>query len=294
MFVIKKRWRSDEQACLPKFKVLGNGGQALMTVVLIMTITLTVGLSLASRSIVDLRTSSEEADSQKALAAADAGIERALASSVPSFSSSFPIEIGSEYAVEITDAKGQGPFLLNSGNLIPQGEGIDIWLINHNSDGSLDTANLWNGNNNLDIYWGTSSTPCDNAALEISVIEGTIAAPKLVRYTVDPCASRRTENKFSADFTSGSTIEGVTLQHKWFKASIAPGSTALVVRVVPIYSNAIMGVSSNANLPIQGFLISSTGTSQSSSSREVKRTINLFRAYEQLSTLYLNYGLFSP
>jgi len=67
-----------------------------------------------------------------------------------------------------------------------------------------------------------------------------------------------------------------------------------VVRVVPIYSNAIMGVSSNANLPIQGFLISSTGTSQSSSSREVKRTINLFRAYEQLSTLYLNYGLFSP
>ena len=55
-------------------------GQVLLIVVLVMIVALTVGLSLISRSITNLRTSTEEAESQKALAAAEAGIEQALES----------------------------------------------------------------------------------------------------------------------------------------------------------------------------------------------------------------------
>ena len=55
-----------------------NSGQAILLVVLVMIVGLTVGLSVVSRSIVSIKTSTEEADSQKALAAAEAGIEKAL------------------------------------------------------------------------------------------------------------------------------------------------------------------------------------------------------------------------
>jgi len=57
---------------------LNQKGQALLIVVLVMVVALTVGLSIASKTIISLRTSTEEANSQKALAAAEAGIEQAL------------------------------------------------------------------------------------------------------------------------------------------------------------------------------------------------------------------------
>ena len=45
-------------------------GQTLLIVVLVMVISLTVGLSVVSKTITNLRTTTEEADSAKALSAA--------------------------------------------------------------------------------------------------------------------------------------------------------------------------------------------------------------------------------
>ena len=50
-------------------------GQILLLVVLVMTIALTIGLSLATRTITDIRTTTEEENSQRAFSAAEAGIE---------------------------------------------------------------------------------------------------------------------------------------------------------------------------------------------------------------------------
>src|SRR5579885_3559975 len=55
-------------------------GQAFLIVVLVMVIALTVGLSIASRTITNLRVSTEEENSQKAFSAAESGIEQALKS----------------------------------------------------------------------------------------------------------------------------------------------------------------------------------------------------------------------
>src|SRR3989344_9543942 len=65
-----RRW----QVGLPR----RQAGQILLIVILVIVISSTVGLSLVSRSITSLRTSTEEAESQEALAAAEAGGERAL------------------------------------------------------------------------------------------------------------------------------------------------------------------------------------------------------------------------
>src|SRR3989344_5732237 len=65
-------------------KLLQNqAGQVLLIVILILIIVLTVGLSIASRSITTIRTSTDEASSQKALSAAEAGIEQTIQSNIP-------------------------------------------------------------------------------------------------------------------------------------------------------------------------------------------------------------------
>ena len=53
-------------------------GQVLLVVVLVMVVALTVGLSLASRSITNLRITSDDENSQRAFSAAEAGVERAV------------------------------------------------------------------------------------------------------------------------------------------------------------------------------------------------------------------------
>ena len=276
-----------------------DSGQVLLTVVLVMIVALTVGLSLASRSIVEVRTSSEDADSQRALAAAEAGIEQALNEYVP-FSGDFSQIPGLAYDVDIT-AVGGNELLLNNGNLVEKGDGVDIWFVAHldpDNDGFFEpdfgTAS-WDENDTLDIYWGTSGTSCENAALEAIVIVGTLASPSLKRYALDPCDARRSSNNFINPDTGTFSILGETLHHKYRVGTpgwIAPGSTVLYAKVIPIYTNAIMGVDASRALPTQGYSITSTG--ELTIVESVKRSINVFRQYGQLPIEYVNYGLFSP
>lgn len=270
-------------------------GQALLVVVLVMIVALTVGLSLTSRSIINLRTSSEEADSQRALAAAEAGIERSIQTNT-SLSSLFS-ENNTTYSTVVTEAKGPGTFFVNGGNLILQDDGADIWLVPHidNADGSS-TPNYtspWAGTS-IDIYWGTASNDCDNAAIEVSVIlyDSNLTPPyKLKRYAYDPCALRNISNNFKDTISLGPyLVEDKNLK---YKASITIAS-GLVARVVPIYASTLLAIKGNgAGLPTQGFTNDATGTS-GSGERQVVRRILYFKTYDQLATQYFNYGLFSP
>src|SRR3972149_7458157 len=71
--------RDQQSGFIPRSSAKPNEvGQVFLIVLLVMVIALTVGLSVASRNIVSLRTSEEERDSQRALAAAEAGIEQSL------------------------------------------------------------------------------------------------------------------------------------------------------------------------------------------------------------------------
>jgi Tfp pilus assembly protein PilX len=53
-------------------------GQMLLIVVLIMVVALTVGLSIAARSLVNLKIATDDENSQRAFSAAEAGIERLI------------------------------------------------------------------------------------------------------------------------------------------------------------------------------------------------------------------------
>lgn len=258
-------------------------GQALLIIVLVMVVALTVGLSVASRSITNLRTSTEEASSQKALAAAEAGIEQAIKNNVPIGLSSFTND--TTYKTDITQVDGTN-ILLYGGNPVLQDNGIDVWLSNYSSTpANLFTSNLWNGD--LTIKWGVSSDSCSNAAIEFVLIYGSKQSPQVKRYAFDPCSTRASVNHF----TPVSLVKSTTSGKDFYYETPVPITifSGMIGRVVPLYTNTPVALVGNFALPPQGSTITSVGNSGGT-----QRKVNVFQGYPEIPSEYFLYNLFSP
>ncbi len=283
-----------------------QAGQILLIVILVIIISSTIGLSLASRSITSLRTSTEEAESQKALAAAEAGIERAIQGSIPIAVSGNNPSNNSSYSTQFTQVQSSS-FLINGGNVIPKDEGADVWFVGHNTDGTPDYSSALSSNF-LHLYWGVSSEACGTstapAAIQAIVIlrNKNTAEIKSYRYAYDSCISRISGNNFTKANSGSFTvpgIQGVTFGNRTPEtgdaSDLAKGTNDVVfMRVIPIYKDAVIGVyacnragNNCTSLPSQGYIINSTGTSGSAN-----RKLTVFKGYPQTYLPYLSYGLF--
>lgn len=260
-------------------------GQALLIVVLIMVIALTIGLSVASRTVINLKLASDEESSQKAFFAAEAGVEQALKTNQPvtiAQSLGNNSQIGQ---VSIQSVTGNS-VLFNNGLTIPKDDGIELWLTNYSpTPTNLYTPPYWNGN--VTFYWGTSVGSCTDAALEILIITSSKTSPSLTRYAYDPCIGRRSGNNFTAAGAGGS-INGKNFPYATSSISITNGVYA---RVVPLYAGTQIGAvagSGSSNFPPQGQVITALGSAGST-----KRKISYFQGYESLPSEFF-YSLFSP
>ena len=177
-------------------------GQILLLVVLVMTIALTIGLSLATRTITDIRTTTEEENSQRAFSAAEAGIEKALLESSGATGSfvnntSFQTSIATVSGITLP---------LNNGNPILKDEAADVWFSVYPG-----YTSPWTGD--ITIYWGNSSDTCNSdetintmAALYIVFINGTKTNPQVAHFPVDPCPARASVNHFEAASVGSWTV----------------------------------------------------------------------------------------
>src|SRR6185295_1803930 len=96
-------------------------GQALLIVILVMIVALTIGLSLATRTIINLKNTTEEVNSQKALSAAEAGIEASLNAGAPKTNLSFN-GTRFETTAGIINAK---EFVTNGGSIVARDDSVD-------------------------------------------------------------------------------------------------------------------------------------------------------------------------
>jgi hypothetical protein len=255
-----------------------QNGQVLLVVILVMVVSLTLGLSVASKSIVNFKNSVEEAESQKALHAAEAGIEKAIQSSAQGqVSGSF--ESGT-FATEIKDTKLPS-LLLNAGNPVKEDEGIDVWLKDYPNFTSPTGGEV----TSFTVYWGGAD--CESSALEIILLSGDKNSPAIKRYTYDPCASRRSSNNFSVPNSSSHTFDSTTLSYSTALINIASGD-GLVARIIPIYKDAVIGVIATPSLPSQGKIFSSVGTSGNA-----QRRVNVFQGFPSIPGEFF-YSIFSP
>lgn len=280
-------------------KYASEKGQVLLIVVLAAVISLTVGLSVASRVVTNTKISTDETDSQKALSAAQAGIEQKLKNNANTGTIDFTSTNKSKVTTTSISLIGS-QLLINGGNLVSQDDGVDIWLSTYPT-----YAGPWSGD--LKIYWtdnpNSSSSDCStkNAAIEVVVLTGTTASNAVMsRYAFDSCQARRNGNGFSptslsdpVQDTGGKLISPITFDH-----SITIGVTSgLIARVIPLYANASVAVGGYAagstttvqSLPTQGFIIEATGTAGNAT-----RKIRVFQGFPKLPTEYFPYSLFLP
>lgn len=285
-------------------------GQALLIIILILVVALTIGLSIALRSVTTVRLTTEEQDSQKALAAAEAGIERVLKTGA-SLSNVTLSNNATIRQVDISPISGD-EVLINAGLPVVKDDGIDIWFTNYpDYSGSLYNPNFFS------LFWGDSNESCTPnpgqnmpAAIEVIILSGSVANPTTTRKVYDPCAAARGNNFNQALDTSNSKV----VQGSLFGFRTKPNgndslfqdvSNAIIARVVPLYASTRLGISTcnpgggscgtcspgstSCPLPSQGNKLESTGVSGNT-----QRKLAVFQGYPKLPSELFQYILFSP
>jgi len=253
-----------------------------------MVVALTVTLSLVSRSITNIKTSTEQANSQKALSAAEAGIERTLKSGA-AIGTDVTLPNGTSYTTTITQVSGATEFWVNGGESVSKDSGSYLWLTPYAENPADRWKNPWNGN--ITIYWGWNSgsgqsISCNDAAIEVVVLSGVnVDSAKIERFTFDRCQTRREENNFSPGSDAFTDVKGRNFS---YKAPNIPVTNGLLIRIVPLYFSTHIGAVGSVPLPNQGAEITSVGTLDT-----IQRKVKVFQSYPELPAELFPYSLLS-
>ena len=195
---------------LPKKHLKSATGQILILFLLVLVVGVAIVLSVASRTITDIRTTTTSDESNRAYFAAEAGIEEALqelqgGGSIPAtgLGINFPTVNTSATTSDVTPSGGSAVFVYPED--VKKDEVVQVALLQDFRGDVANAANLGWAGTNLDFYW--SSSDVDNAdetpAIEISVIYYCPSGPSCPGYpvgqnfgiskiTFDPNSSGRT------------------------------------------------------------------------------------------------------
>lgn len=260
-------------------------GQAVLIVLLSLSVVLIIVLYIMSRSITDISLSSKDEDSMRAFSAAEAGIERALV-------------IGSD--IETTQL-GNASFSASVTNL---GSGQNV-MVYPNSLKSGEIAAFWFARPSETTFTGRYAKVCwGSSASEPPAIEVTIYYKssanvyKVARVALDPdpTSARISTNYFTLATTSTCLINGESFN---YQSSINMNTLGIVsndvlqfMTVKPLYNTNIShkigidvsnGLNSGSLLPSQGVKINSDGTFGGSN-----RSIEVYQLHPVAPSILLN------
>ncbi len=234
-----------------------KSGQIGIIILLMMTVLLTVGLSLAANTNRELMLAEQGADSTRVFNAAEAGVEDALSGEL-TFSEE-PMDFSLD-TVENVNVDYQVTSVRNLETRLSEGRSIEV---------NVDTAT---GGDRLVIDWahddGCTDKDSSIASLFVSVFYDDGGTTLARYYTFRGCS-------WDDDFT-GVDESGYGPYHR--RARIDLTDDDLFVRIKPIYNDTHIRVSGGGGytLPYQGFVIRSTASSDVGNETrivEVNRTL---------------------
>lgn len=280
-----------------------ESGQALLLVLLSMSVVLTIVLSILARSTVDIGVSSRSEESVRAFSAAEAGIEQALVAG----SLSGTLGNNATFNANVTSfSSAVSEFILPSS--LYSGESATVWFVSHNANGDLSCAGSDNPcftGSQVQVCWGkegTSANLSTTPAIEVSIIyltsAGDYTTARIAREVADPNSSRRGSNSFSATDSGTCAVGGQTFA---FKKTVDFGNGGLKILPASVYQqpnglqlariaslyNTDMGqpvsvkVIIGSNLPAQGVTINSSGVSGAST-----RKVEVIRGFKELPSIF--------
>lgn len=211
-------------------------GQILIVILLIMVVALAIGLSVATRSLTNLRVSTQSEFSQRAFSAAEAGIEKALGSGNANFADTFTVDVGgSTVDVNVTSQSLKYvETILSSGGV---------------QEIKVDTAAGRTGDT-LYVYFGNAAAGSDeitnHPSIEYTMVDvdaaGNVTVPANGKGALNTPSSNHGGNGFAVSsappvgFTSPS---GKTFQAR---ASITLNANTKIVRIRAVYNTTTLYV----------------------------------------------------
>lgn len=225
-----------------------QNGQVVLVILLVMAVVLTVGLSIASRSVTDVKISQQSQEAARALWVAQAGLEKAIKSNIL-----LPGSFDNDSVTYEVTRQGLG-----GGNdyLYPQkigaNESATIWLVGHDEETrEINTSTFFSGK--LTIYWGNpgeSATTETTPALEATLIYDDGGFHQK-RYTFDPYSGRQTPTNFSPAET-GTTISGQKLEFSSGEVNLNSIQKPYLLKVKILFSTTPQALAVRANNPLPG------------------------------------------
>ena len=241
-----------------------KSGQALIAILLVMAISLTLGVSVATRTISTLRQLTFSEQSADALAYAEAGVEEALQQRCSATGGC----TNGTYSVNLTGATNATYTIsaLSAANLpeIDKDSTLEVSLSGHSGA--------------VSVCWSSLAA---NPAITGNYITQQGVTYRFTRRSFDPSSTRRASNGFS------NPVKPAACSAYQYGASFPAGvGTPRVIRLRSLYAGPISIAAPNVSAN-QGNLIVSTG-----SSGQVKRRVEVRRTFPAISGLF-DHAVFS-
>jgi Tfp pilus assembly protein PilX len=262
-------------------------GQIVLIILLVLTIATTIALSLISRSTTDTLITSQTEESLRAFSAAEAGIEEALKTQSGTAGPTGIVgAAGVSYNVSVQSI-GVSSGLFTFPQMILRGETQTLWLVSHNSDGTLNETPTYTASS-IGICWSDSSP---KSALAVGILYKKASGEyRIVKITYDPDAVRAVTNNFNSSYIPGGcgggtgTLYKETITFNSLPDPINPASdTIIALRIRPVYNNTNIVIDTDAAvLPQQGNRIESTGTTLAGTNRKIL----VYQQFRSPSTLF--------
>lgn len=235
-----------------------ESGQTVLVVLLVMAVMLTIGLSVVSRSVTDIKISQQSQEAARALWVAQAGLEKAVKANAQTDSG---ILNSISYQVSRQELSGEE-------FIFPEKVGRDeiktFWLVSHDSEnGQISESEKYEGSK-LTVYWGESADLSDSTpALEATYLYKNGGSFYFKRFTFDPFSARSPSSHFSSA-GNGDVVLGKNFPFSGvIDVSVPgqPGAIPYLLRLRLIYGEDLVSVgvkAQNRIFPSQGRCYEST------------------------------------
>lgn len=290
--------------------VARQSGQAIIIVLLIVVVALTIGLSVTSRSVQDIKISTRTEESQRAFSAAEAGLEAALKANNSIGTTNIGSNSDISYTVSVDNSGGSDKYKLP--NQPEKDDTQQVWLVSHDPttldirpcDGTNTGANACYTGSSIGVCWGgDSSNQANDAALEVSIIYKESSVYKIEKFAFDPVIHGNNFTPVYRTVNIGPCPGTTYYYNQVINLPISPSSinasnenTAIRMRF--LYSGKFdLGVYSSSsptsNFPLQGKKFVSEGSAVSGNDKQTEvRRIEFTKTYPSLPSIF-DFALFS-
>lgn len=250
-----------------KGKKTSEQGQALLITVMLLATALIVALSTSFTSKTETQLTKLEEESQRAFAAAEAGLELTLSQTNQTTGVGFS-------GIVVSTSTDTAPKTVFVSPLLEMDEQYNFYLADYPS-----LSNSFSGNN-LTVYYGSdaSTTSCNDLAVEATLVYFS-GSYKVKRWIGD--TGNKLKGSGQIGSTSSNTKDGISFKCSMSLPSLSSYPKTKILFVRALYQPTRFGFEGSSSiLPKQGTTIVSRAQTISG----VTKTIELFQSYPQIPT----------